>query len=181
MKYCFFGASGRVASAHNDATVKTLPPGAHALTELQWDSRLDLVLADGVITVSAQPSAHYEFSEGAWRADIDAMRAAKLRELDVARDAAIAGGFEFDGTMFDSDAKSIQRISGAVTLSMLDPAYVTEWISFDNSTVTLDAAGLAGLGVAAGQHEASQIFKARGLKNAALAATTVEEIQSITW
>jgi hypothetical protein len=181
MKYCFFGASGRVASAHNDATVKTLPPGAHALTELQWDSRLDLVLADGVITVSAQPSAHYEFSEGAWRADIDAMRAAKLRELDVARDAAIAGGFEFDGTMFDSNVKSIQRISGAVTLSMLDPEFETKWIAYDNSLVTLDAAGLAGLGAAAGAHEAEQIFKARALKDLVMVADTPEDIASIQW
>ena len=138
-------------------------------------------ITEPVVTQTAPPGPHYTWSEGSWQADMEPMRQSKLREIDAARDIAIISGFDYNGVRFDSDAKSIQRISGAVTLSMLNPAYVTEWITFDNSTVTLDAAGLAGLGAAAGQHEASQIFKARGLKNAALAATTVEEIQSITW
>lgn len=134
-----------------------------------------------LVTQTAPPGPYYTWSAGAWQADIEAMRESKLREIDAARDVAIISGFEYAGVRFDSDPKSIQRISGAVTLSMLNTAFVTEWITFDNSTVTLDAAGLAGLGAAAGLHESTQIFKARGLKNAVLAATTVEEIQSITW
>lgn len=134
-----------------------------------------------VVSLEAPPGPYYAWSEGAWHAQIETMRAAKLEELDAARDQAILGGFEYQGTRFDSDAKSIQRISGAVTLSMLNPSYQTEWITFDNDTVVLDAAGLAGLGAAAGLHESIQIFKARALKNAALAATTAEAIQAISW
>lgn len=134
-----------------------------------------------IVTLDPPPSAEHVWAEGAWQADIEAMRAAKLREIDAARDAAITGGFEFDGVMYDSDAKSVQRISGAVTLSLLNPAFETQWITYDNSVVTLDAAGLAGLGAAAGTHEALQIFKARALKNQVLAATTPEEIAAINW
>jgi hypothetical protein len=138
-------------------------------------------ITEPVVTQTPPPGPHHIWSAGSWQAEMEPMRESKLREIDAARDIAIISGFDYNGVRFDSDAKSIQRISGAVTLSMLNPAYVTEWITFDNSTVTLDAAGLAGLGVAAGLHESSQVFKARGLKNAVLAATTVEEIQSITW
>lgn len=138
-------------------------------------------LALPIITLTAPPGEHYNWVDGAWVPDIEAMVAAKLRDIDTARDEAIAGGFLYNGTRFDSDAKSIQRISGAVTLSMLNPAYETDWITFDNGTVTLDATGLAGLGAAAGIHEAEQIFKARSLKNQALAATTPEEIAAISW
>lgn len=134
-----------------------------------------------VVTFEPPPSAEHVWADGAWQADIDAMRARKLRELDAARDAAIVGGFEFAGVMYDSDPKSIQRINGAVTLSMLDPSFETDWITFDNSLVRLNAAQLAGLGAAAGQHEAAQIFRARQLKDQALAATTREQLAAITW
>lgn len=138
-------------------------------------------ITDPVVTLLPPPGPHHRWIGGAWHADLDEMRAAQVKEINAARDAAIAGGFEFNGVRYDSDPKSVQRISGAVTLGMLNPEFETDWITFDNSVVTLDAAGLAGLGVAAGTHEAAQIFKARGLKNAVLAATTAEEIQSITW
>lgn len=64
---------------------------------------------------------------------------------------------------------------------MLNPAFETDWITFDNSLVRLNAAQLAGLGAAAGQHEAAQIFRARQLKDQALAATTREQLAAITW
>lgn len=106
---------------------------------------------------------------------------AKLREIDTARDAAIAGGFLFNGTKFDSDAEAIRRINGAITLSLLNPAFETDWITFDNSVVRLDADLLAGLGTAAGAHEGAQIFKARGLKDQVLAASSLDQIAAITW
>lgn len=112
---------------------------------------------------------------------VEELRAQKIAEINAARDAAIAGGFEFNGVRYDSDAKSVQRISGAVTLGMLNPAFETDWITFDNSIVRLNAAQLAGLGAAAGQHEATQIFRARQLKDQALAATTREQLAAITW
>lgn len=138
-------------------------------------------IADPVVTLLPPPGPHHWWVGGSWQADLDAMRAAKVQEINAARDAAIVGGFEFNGVLYDSDPKSIQRISGGVTLGMLNPAFETDWITFDNSVVTLDAAGLAGLGAAAGAHEAAQIFKARALKDQALAATTPEELGAINW
>lgn len=114
-------------------------------------------------------------------APLNELLSRKIAEIEQCRDTAIASGFDFNGTRFDSDAKSIQRINGAVTLSLLDPAFETDWITFDNSVVRLNAAQLAGLGAAAGQHEAAQIFRARQLKDQALAATTREQLAAITW
>lgn len=138
-------------------------------------------IVDPVVTLTPPPGAHYTWAGAGWQPDIEAMRAAKVREIDAALDAAIAGGFDFNGVRYDSDAKSIVRISGAVTLSMLDPDFTTDWITYDNSVVTLDAAGLAGLGAAAGAHESVQIFHARSLKDQVLSATTPEEIAAIQW
>lgn len=136
---------------------------------------------DPVVTLLPPPGPHHQWVGGAWQVDLEEMRAAKVLEINAARDAAIVSGFEFNGVLYDSDPKSIQRISGAVTLGMLNPAFETDWITFDNSVVRLNAAQLAGLGAAAGQHEATQIFKARQLKDQALAATTREQLAAITW
>ncbi len=138
-------------------------------------------IADPVMTLLPPPGPHHRWVSGAWQVDLEEMRAAKVQEINAARDAAIVGGFEFNGVRYDSDPKSVQRISGAVTLGMLNPAFETDWITFDNSVVRLNAAQLAGLGAAAGQHEATQIFRARQLKDQALAATTREQLAAITW
>lgn len=138
-------------------------------------------IEDPVVTLLTPPGPHHRWANGSWQVDLEEMRAAKVAEINAARDAAIAGGFEFNGVRYDSDAKSVQRISGAVTLGMLNPAFETDWITFDNSVVRLNAAQLAGLGAAAGQHEATQIFRARQLKDQALAATTREQLAAITW
>lgn len=47
MQYAIFDMNGRVAEAHNDDTVATLPDGAFELDADQWRRRFDLRLADG--------------------------------------------------------------------------------------------------------------------------------------
>ena len=112
---------------------------------------------------------------------LEQIRSAKLAEIDRARDTALEDGFMFGGVRYDCDDLSVQRITGAVVLGILNPAFTTPWITFDNSVVTLDATDLAGLGAAAAAHVATQLFKARALKDEAIAATTVEQIDAIHW
>lgn len=106
---------------------------------------------------------------------------AKMREIDSLRDQALEGGFEFKGQIFDSDAKSIQRISAIATLSLLNPNFSTPYITHSNQTVILTAEDIKGLGEAAAAHEANLIFQARDLKDQVLAATTQEELDAINW
>jgi len=112
---------------------------------------------------------------------MDAARSAKIAEIDAARDAALDAGFVFNGVRYDCDDLSVQRITGATVLGILNPAFSTPWITFDNTVVTLSATDLAGLGAAAAQHVATQLFKARALKDEVLAATTVEQVSAINW
>lgn len=112
---------------------------------------------------------------------LEQIRAAKLVEIDRARDTALEDGFLFGGVRYDCDDLSVQRITGAAVLGILNPAFVTPWITFDNSVVTLTAADLAGLGAAAAGHVATQLFKARELKDEVLAATTAEQVSAINW
>lgn len=102
------------------------------------------------------------------------LKQAKLKEIDRARNEALNSGFEYNGMMFDSDDKSIQRINAIATLSLLDPTFETDYITQDNTIVHLNAEDIANLGAAAAQHEAYHVFKARQLKDDVLLALSAE-------
>lgn len=148
---------------------KQIPADAVEITAEQHRSMLQAEV-EGVPIKDRSPSL-----------SLDQVRERKISEIDAARDAALEAGFLFDGMRYDCDDLSVQRITGAAVLGILNPAFETPWITFDNSVVTLSASDLAGLGAAAAQHVATQLFRARGLKDAALAATTVEQIDAINW
>lgn len=112
---------------------------------------------------------------------LEQYKQAKLVEIDRARDEALHGGFTLNDNVFDSDAKSIQRISAIATLALMDNTFTTPYITKDNSAVMLDADAIAQLGQAAAEHEATLIFQARELKDQVLAATTQEQLDAIVW
>jgi len=97
-----------------------------------------------------------------------AAKEAQMRDIDAARDADLNAGFEWNGMMFDSDEKSIQRINGIVTLSLLNPAFETDYITQDNTIIHLSAGDIASLAEAAAAHEAYHVFKARQMKDSLL-------------
>lgn len=137
------------------------------------------------LTDQERPSRFHHWDGGTWILDeqeqLADAKSRKLLEIDQARDAALAGGFEYGGNVYDSDQKSIQRISAIATLALMDPEFSTPYITADNSVVTLDASAVGGLGAAAAAHEAALVFHARALKDQVLSATTLSEVEAIVW
>ena len=80
------------------------------------------------------------------------LKDARWAEVRRERDSAEFGGFTWDGSRFDSDALSQQRITGAVTLAMMNSAYLVDWTLADNTVRSLNAADMIAVGVALGQH-----------------------------
>lgn len=137
------------------------------------------------LTDAERPSRHHKWENGGWvldaAAELEAAKANKLLEIDAARDKDLKAGFEYDGHVYDSDDKSIQRINAIVTMSIANPDYSTPYITKNNDIVQLDAQGIAGLGAAAAAHESGLIFKARGLKDQVLEAKNAAEVTAIKW
>ena len=107
-------------------------------------------------------------------------------EINSIRDSRIYGGVEFppdSGVMFDSDELAQKNINGAVTMSILAAAsgqqFEQPWIAKDNSVVTLDAAGVTGLGVALGRHAGKHRLEANAAKSALDAATDAVSVQAV--
>ena len=113
------------------------------------------------------------------------VREHKWAQIKAARDASEFGGFVWDGSTFDSDAMSQSRIQGAVQLAQMAMSqglpWLIEWTLADNSVRTLGAEQMIAVGVALGEHVATQHARARSRRLAIEQAQTALEISAVQW
>ena len=143
-------------------------------------------IASGMpVYIPAKPSPNHQFNYTTkqWEdpRTLADLKAEKWRNIKANRDAAEHGGFTWDGSVFDSDALSQQRITGAVTLAQMSPAFTTVWTLKDNSTRTLSAADMFAVGVALGVHVSAQFLQGQLLRAQIDEAATAQEVEAIHW
>ena len=133
----------------------------------------------------AQPSPHHTFNYTTkqWEdpRTLADLKAAKWGEIKQARSQSEYVGFTWDGSTFDSDATSQNRITGAVTLAQMSTAFSIDWVLADNSVRTLNQVDMLQVGAALGNHVAEQFSKGIAYRTAVEEATTAEEIQAVVW
>jgi len=136
------------------------------------------------VAISDQPS----LVEGEWKltktvvpiteAELSALRSSQEKNVARERDRRLGLDFEFQGQMYQRDAKSVARISGAGTLALgaiVAGAQVGDlrwhggdtdfsWIASDNATTTMDAQTCFAFGAAAAAVETELVFKAKALR-----------------
>ena len=116
-----------------------------------------------------------------WVNSVENDKQQKWESIKITRNDKEFGGFEFQGKIYDSDKISQQRIQGASQLAMLDNTITMDWTTKDNSFVNLTAPELIQLGVAMATHINTQHGIARQLRAQLDAATTVQEVEAISW
>jgi hypothetical protein len=109
------------------------------------------------------------------------LKAAQWNLIKQARSNAEYAGFAWDRSVFDSDALSQNRITGAVTLAQLSPGFTIDWTLADNSVRTLNQADMIAVGVALGVHVQTQFAKAQGLRLQIDAASTPGQVAVVVW
>ena len=112
---------------------------------------------------------------------LDKAKELKWNEMKLARDTTVYSPFVWDGSTFDADPTSQQRIAGAVQLATLDQDFTVDWTLANNTVRTLTAANMIAVGVALGQAVNAAYEKGRLLRNTINAATTVDAVMAITW
>lgn len=105
----------------------------------------------------------------------------KWATIKQARSAAEYAGFTWDGSTFDSDATSQNRITGAVTLAQMSSDFTIDWILADNTTRTLSSTDMMQVGAALGAHVAAQFANGVLLRAQIDAATTKEAVEAVVW
>ena len=109
----------------------------------------------------------------------------KRVEINQAREAEFDAPLVTPHGTFDSDPKARTSITDAVllaqTLQSLGTPTTIDFTLYDNSTMTLDTAGMITVGLMLGQKIQAAHAKSRALKAQIEAATTKEQIDAITW
>lgn len=128
----------------------------------------------GCIGVSANEDGSYrlDFTDGSRLATDDellhARRECRCAEVNRLRDAKEQNSFVYLGRPFDSDAVSVQRLSGAwCTARMAVDAgaeFAIEWTCADNTSIVLSAAELLGIVPALAAYASRLHTRARELK-----------------
>ena len=139
----------------------------------------------GPVPFPPKPADYFEFN---WTAkvwfdprNVQDARDAKWRGIKQDREEIEFGGFEWDGSQFDSDTLSQSRIQGAVQLAQMDPNFSINWTLADNNSRLLNASEMIAIGVALGNHVNSSHTHSRTLRVLINQAKTIEEVEAITW
>lgn len=112
---------------------------------------------------------------------LTALRLAKLAELKAARDAQQFGGFVWDGSPFDSDARSQSVLLGMFTTAALGSLPDTPFRLQDNSWRLLSAADMVQVWGALQALIAGVFAQFAALEAEVYAAATAEEIAAVSW
>ena len=107
---------------------------------------------------------------------------ARIKE---ARDETEFGSFVWDGSRFNANRVSVQRIQGAAQMALMSigagVARTFEWTLYDDTSRELTANEMVQVGLALGAHIDEAHRKARRLRRRIYAATTIAELDTITW
>lgn len=138
-----------------------------------------------VVALPDKPGVHHKFDykSKTWvdPRTLEEHKTAQWALIKAARDEAEFGGFTWDGSVFDSDPVSQARIQGAVLLATSNPDFVVEWTLADNTVRRLAANDLSALSQALGEHVTLQHSRARDARALLDQATTLSEVQSISF
>ena len=177
----FEKATGRVVSSGTTQLPQSLVSDTlDVLVGAEARPGASYVEAGCVVEIPSRPSVHHVFdwAAKAWvdPRSLQDFKDARWAEVRRERDSAEFGGFTWDGSRFDSDALSQQRITGAVTLAMMNSAYLVDWTLADNTVRSLNAADMIAVGVALGQHVNACHERGRVLRGEIEVALTAEEL-----
>lgn len=143
------------------------------------------VAAAAAVATSAPPAGAWLWADGRWQpapATLAELRAARWDSIKQRRSELLASTFTYGGLVFDINAVNI---TGATVRAMRAQAaaapFAQTWVLADNTTTTLDAAGMVAMGEACADAVNALWAISIALRAQIEAATTAAEIAAISW
>ena len=112
---------------------------------------------------------------------IEELKATKWAEIKQAGIDCELSSFVWNGSVFDSNSVSQQRIYSAAQMAILDPNYTVDWTLANNTIRSLSAEDVKNLAIALNTHINDCHQKSQSLRNKIDSATTVQQIKDIVW
>lgn len=112
---------------------------------------------------------------------LEEIKLQKIEALKQERTSREEAPVEFNGKLWDFDAKSRDRITAAITaLEVSEMEYIV-WTAYDDTSSTLTANDLKGIIATAAMRGNELHEQYRILRDAVNAATSKEEVDAISW
>ena len=135
------------------------------------------------------PSAHhiFDYTTKQWvdPRTLDDHKSAKWKEIKRQRDVAEFATFTYNNMEFDGDLDAQRRLTAYISVSKSSIAagqpFEAEFTLANNTNVTLTAQDFVGIELAKVQAVAATFNHASALRSQIDAATTVQEVEAITW
>lgn len=137
------------------------------------------------VALGPPPASGWRWMAGQWRPPaptLAELKAACWQSIKTARQLAMQGTFTCGGLVYDIDPVNI---TGATVLAMRAQAagapFAQAWVLADNSTATLDAAGMCAVGEACATAVAALWATSTALRALIDAAETPQDLASVAW
>ena len=109
---------------------------------------------------------------------VDEVREMLKKRVKALRDQKETEGFAYMGKVFDSDERSVLRITqAALTAMAAGPTFTIDWTAADNSIVTLDQAAMIGMPAALAVY-ANQLHQSAKAHKAAIDAADFDALKT---
>lgn len=174
-----------VAELSDDTYAMYVDSGYPMVTGM-FDPSTHYIEAGQIKNKPTRPSKQHQFDYASktWidPRTLNDLKASKWAEVKAARDKTEFAGFIWDGSLFDSDPLSQQRISGsAQAAQIMGTTFATNWTLADNTTRTLDADQMIAVGLTMLAHIDACHTRGRLLRMQINEADTMEKLATIVW
>lgn len=105
----------------------------------------------------------------------------KISEIAVYKDIALYANVEFNGATYIASNNASANISGALLLSILNSTTEHTWLDANDNPIVLSVAQLTQLGNLIATQRNTAYTRESILRNQIRNASTIEEVNAITW
>ena len=112
---------------------------------------------------------------------LETVQASKIAELKIIRNQKELEPIEYNGTMFDADKDSLDRLNYAIITLTVGNKDRLDWTTADNTNVQMSANDLSAVIAAVGLRSDTLHRRYRELKAIVQAAQTNEEVDAVSW
>ncbi|EOH9591175.1 DUF4376 domain-containing protein [Campylobacter jejuni] len=162
MKY-FIDQNNQIYAYENEVTDEQIKEGLTPISEEEFNTLIN------------PPKSEEEL--------LNEAKELKINEINTKKENILNGGFSFKGKIYQSSNEDQLRINGAVTNALVNPNLIPyiDWIALDNTTTRFSVDEFKLFASSMAHFIQQTIFRAKDLKEKIRNATSLEELNSITW
>jgi hypothetical protein len=189
MKWCSIDTNGKILTVGNCPAGSPSEAFAHITGSVIMDIPEDITFSSHYYDTSFQlipeiPGNNYEFNYTIkeWVLNLEGYKQSAIKTINDTKDLVLATGIEYSNKQIDLRPTSLTILYATIEVARASGnEFSVDWITTDNSILTLSRADLLSLAFIIQEFTNEQAIKCRSLKDDIIAAATKEEVDEVIW